>query len=178
MKTAFVKMTMMLMVLSLHSAYAQLPKLKLEAPGKPTVVYDRMDVKSVSMKGASFEFVYIIENPNTFGVDHIRADYELFLKGKPAARGKDVKFTIPAKSKQEFKLPLEINYLDAFESAGALTKAIASGKKSIPFQMDMTFKIKMKVLNIEIPITTKGDLPLPTAKAAPKMKINKKKLKL
>ncbi|MBT6946552.1 MAG: LEA type 2 family protein, partial [Candidatus Marinimicrobia bacterium] len=159
--------------------YAQLPKLKLSAPKKPTVVYDRMDVKSIKSKKAKVEFVYIVDNPNSFGVDHIKADYELLLKGKSAAKGKDVTFTIPAKTKQEFKLPLEINYLDAFESAGMLAKTIAKGKKSIPFQMDITFKIKVKPLKFDVPITTKGDLPLPKAKvkAPKKPKLKKKKLK-
>jgi LEA14-like dessication related protein len=177
MKKTLFKVTVGLLVFSLQLAYAQLPKLKLSAPKKPTVVYDRMDVKSIKAKKAKVEFVYIVDNPNSFGVDHIKADYELFLKGKPTARGKDVKFTIPANTKQEFKLPLEINYLDAFESAGALAKAITKGKKSIPFQMDVTFKIELKVLKFEVPITAKGDLPLPKAKSPKKIKVNKKKLK-
>ncbi|MBT3229120.1 MAG: LEA type 2 family protein [Candidatus Marinimicrobia bacterium] len=177
MKNVFFKVTILLLVFSHQPALAQFSKLKLKAPKKPTVVYDRMDVKSINMKKARVEFVYIVTNPNSFGVDHILADYEFFLKGKPTAKGKDVKFTIPAKSKQEFKLPLEINYLDAFKSAGALTKAIAGGKKSIPFQMDITFKIELKVLKFDIPITTKGDLPLPKPKSVKKMKLKKKKLK-
>lgn len=178
MKNTFLKVIIGVLVVSLQLVYAQLPKLKLTVPKKPTVVYDRMDVKSIKAKTANVEFVYIVDNPNSFGVDHIRADYELFLKGKPTAKGKDVKFTIPAKSKHEFKLPLEINYLDAFETAGALTKAIVGGKKSIPFQLDINFKVEVKVLNFEVPITTKGDLPLPKAKSPKKVKINKKKLKL
>ena len=177
MKNTVFKLAILLMVFSLQSVFAQLPKLKLGIPKKPTVVYDRMDVKSIKAKKAKVEFVYIVENTNSFGVDHIRADYEFFLKGKPTAKGKDVKFPIPAKSKQEFKLPLEINYLNAFKSAGALTKAIASGKKSIPYKMDITFKIKVKPLNFDIPITTKGDLPLPGNKLTKKIKIKKKKLK-
>lgn len=167
-----------MLVFSVASIYAQLPKLKLSAPKKPEVVYDRMDVKSIKAKKAKVEFVYIVDNPNSFGVDHIKADYELLLKGKSAAKGKDVTFTIPAKTKQEFKLPLEINYLDAFESAGMLAKTIAKGKKSIPFQMDITFKIEVKPLKFDVPITTKGDLPLPKAKAPQKIKLKKKKLKL
>jgi len=178
MKNTFFKVIVGLLVFSLQIGYAQLPKLKLSAPKKPTVVYDRMDVKSIKAKKVKVEFVYIVDNPNSFGVDHIKADYELFLKGKPTAKGKDVKFTIPAKTKQEFRLPLEINYLDAFKSAGALTKAIAGGKKSIPFKMDITFKIKVKVLKFDVPITAKGDLPLPKAKSPKKIKIKKKKLKL
>jgi len=177
MKNTFFKVIILLMVFSLQPVIAQFSKAKLRIPKKPTVVYDRMDVKSVSMKKARVEFVYIVDNPNSFGVDHILVDYELFLKGKPAAKGKDVRFTIPAKSKQEFKLPLEIKYLDAFKSASALTKAIAGGKKSIPFQMDITFKIKLKVLKFEVPITTRGDLPLPKPKSLKKIKIKKKKLK-
>ncbi len=177
MRKTRIIITMLLMTISLQSVHAQFSKVKLKAPKKPTVVYNRMDIKSVNMKRANVEFVYIVDNPNPFGVKHIQADYELFLKGKPTAKGKDVKFTIPANSKQEFILPLEIKYLDAFKSAKALTKAIRTGKKSIPFQMDVTFEIEVKVLKFEVPITAKGDLPLPKP-AQKKMKLKKKKLKL
>lgn len=159
-------------------AFGQFPKVKIAAPQKPTIVYDRVDVKSVTMEKTEIEFVYIVDNPNSVGIDGVLADYELFLKGNSTAVGKDMKFTIPAGGKSELKLPLEINYVNVFKSAADLTKAVLGGEKTIPFKMDILFKIDWKVLKFNVPITAEGELPLPEVKpAAPAPADLKKKIK-
>ncbi len=159
-------------------AFGQFPKVKIAPPQKPTIVYDRVDVKSVTMEKTEIEFVYIVDNPNSVGIDGVLADYELFLKGNSTAVGKDMKFTIPAGGKSELKLPLEINYVNVFKSAADLTKAVLGGEKTIPFKMDILFKIDWKVLKFNVPITAEGELPLPEVKpAAPAPADLKKKIK-
>jgi len=154
---------------------AQLLKGKLSAPKKPTIVYDHVDVKKVTMEKTDVEFVFIVDNPNTFGIDDVLADYELFLKGNSTATGKDMKFTIPANGKSELKLPMEINYVHVFKSAEELTKAVLGGAKTIPFRLDITFKIDLKVTKFDIPITAEGELPLPEVNPAPSApKVDKK----
>ncbi len=154
--------------------YAQLPKGKLSPPKKPTIVFDSVEIKSVTMEKTEVVFDYIVENPNSFSIDNVLADYELFLKGNSTAVGKNVKFTIPANGKSILKLPMEINYVHVFKSAAELTKAIVGGAKTIPFQLDITFKIDLKAFKFQIPITTKGELPLPQANAAPDLKLDGK----
>ena len=61
--------------------YAQLPKGKLSPPKKPTIVFDSVEIKSVTMEKTDVVFVYIVDNPNSFAIDNVLADYELFLKG-------------------------------------------------------------------------------------------------
>jgi LEA14-like dessication related protein len=170
----------MFIVLCLLSgtAFGQFPKVKIAPPQKPTIVYDRVDIKSVTMEKTEIEFVYIVDNPNSVGIDGVLADYELFLKGNSTAVGKDMKFTIPAGGKSELKLPLEINYVNVFKSAADLTKAVLGGEKTIPFKMDILFKIDWKVLKFNVPITAEGELPLPEVKpAAPAPADLKKKIK-
>lgn len=155
-------------------AEAQLLKGKLSAPKKPSIEYSRVEIKNVLMEKTEIEFVYNVDNPNTFGIDDVLADYELFLKGNSTATGTDMKFTIPANQKSELRLPLEINYVNVFKSAEELTKSVLGGAKTIPFKIDITFKVNLKVVKFEIPISAEGELPLPEIKAAPEIKVNKK----
>lgn len=167
------------LLLSSAALFAQFPKMKIAPPQKPTIVYDRVDIKSVTMEKTEIEFVYIVDNPNSVGIDGVLADYELFLKGNSTATGKDMKFTIAAGGKSELKLPLEINYVNVFKSAAELTKAVLGGEKTIPFKMDILFKIDWKVLKFNVPITAEGELPLPEIKpSAPAPADIKKKIKL
>ncbi len=174
MNNSFLKIAVLLLLCTVSVVYAQFPKWKLSPPKKPTVVYDHVDIKNVTMEKTEIEFVYIVDNPNSFGIDNVLADYELFLKGNSTAVGKDMKFTIPGNGKSEFKLPLEINYVNAFKSIEELTKSILGGAKTIPFRLDITFKIDLKVLKFEIPISAEGELPLPEVKTTLELKVNKK----
>ncbi len=172
--TSLLKITFLLLVCTVSIAYAQLPKGKLSPLQKPTIVFDSVEIKNVTMEKTDVVFVYIVDNPNSFAINNVLADYELFLKGNSTAVGKDVKFTIPASSKSKLKLPLEINYVHVFKSVEELTKAILGGAKTIPFQLDITFKIDLKALKFQIPISTKGELPLPEVKTTPDLKVDGK----
>jgi LEA14-like dessication related protein len=135
---------------------------------KPTVEYKRVEVKQVTFKDTKVEFVYSVDNPNPLGLKDIGVDYKLFLgvtekpaNGQPTASGNDIKFDIKAKAVSEFRLPMTINYEGFFETAERLTKIILSGQKTIPFVLDTTFKLDIKILKFEIPVESKGELPLP-----------------
>jgi LEA14-like dessication related protein len=174
MNALFYKTTILFLVCTASMVYAQLPNVKLSVPKKPTIVFDSVEVKNVTMEKTDVVFVYIVDNPNSFSIDNVLADYELLLKGNSTAVGKDIKFSIPANAKSKLQLPLEINYIHVFKSVEELTKAILSGAKTIPYQLDITFKIDLKGLKFQIPISTKGNLPLPKAKTTPVQKLNGK----
>lgn len=135
---------------------------------KPVITFKKYEVKTVSFKDTTVDFIYSVDNQNSIGLNHISVSYELYLdcKVKPAktppfAAGKDVKFDIKAKTVSPFILPLTINYEGFFKSAAKLTKTVLSGKKTIPFVLDTTFTLNIKILKFSIPIETKGELPLP-----------------
>jgi len=174
MKTSYSKILFFLLACTVSMAYAQLPKGKLSPPKKPTIVFDSVEVKNVTMEKTDVVFDYIVDNPNSFAIDNVLADYELFLKGNSTATGKDMKFKIPANAKSKLQLPLQINYVHVFKSAEELTKAIVGGARTIPFQLNITFKIDIKGLKFQIPITTKGELPLPEIKRTPNLKVDGK----
>jgi len=127
----------------------------------PEITYDRFEVKRLAPDKAEVEFIFILNNPNPLGLDNISADYELFLKGKSTAQGKDVKFSAKPNSKSEIRLPAEINYIKAFKSAEILAEAVIRGQKTIPFTLNAVFKINVKLATFNIPVAAKGDLPLP-----------------
>ena len=161
MNTSLPKIVFLLLACTVSTTSAQLLKTKLSPPKKPTIVFDTVLIKNVTREKTDVVFVFTVDNPNPFAIDKVLADYELFLKGNSTAVGKDVKFAIPASGKSKLNLPLEINYVHVFKSAEELTRAILAGAKTIPFQLDIKFKLDLKGLKFDIPITTKGDLPLP-----------------
>lgn len=167
MKIAILKLCLTLVIAGSIS-YAKFPKNFLSVPKKPTIVYNRVDVKNVTMEKTNVDFVFIVDNPNPFGIENVYADYELFLKGNSTATGKDMKFTIPGNGKSELKLPLEIKYLKVFKSAEELTKTILGGAKTIPFKLEIKFKIDLKGIKFVIPITAHGEIPLPKIESLPK----------
>ena len=127
----------------------------------PEITYDRFEVKRIALDKADVEFIFILNNPNPRGLDNILADYELFLKGQSTSQGKDVNFSVKPNSKSEIRLPTEINYIKAFQSAEILAEAVIRGQKTIPFTLNAVFKIDVKLATFRIPVTAKGDLPLP-----------------
>jgi hypothetical protein len=130
----------------------------------PEIAYDRFEVKRIMLDQADVDFIFIVNNPNALGLDDISTDYELFLKDQSTAQGKDVKFSIKPNSKSEIRLPAEISYIKAFKSAEILTDAVISGQKSVPFTLNTVFKINVKAATFSIPVTSRGDLPLPEFK--------------
>ena len=56
---------------------AQIFKHKLAAPKEPTITYNRVEVKKVTFQKASVDFVFVVDNPNSFGID--RSFLLLFL---------------------------------------------------------------------------------------------------
>ncbi len=152
-------------LLSTSPIEAQIFKGKLSAPKEPTIKYDRVEIKKITFETANVDFVFIVDNPNSFGIDNVFADYELFLKEQSAGSGKDMRFKIAASGKSELKMPMDIVYLHVFKSAEELTKAILAGQKTIPFRLETKFKIDLKVKKFEIPVTAKGEIPLPELKA-------------
>ncbi len=146
-------------------AYGQAwKKLKAAAPKKPIVTYDRFEVVSTSFDKTVIDFVYIVDNPNAIGLDHIFVDYELFVKEQSMALGKDIKFQIKAKSKSELRLQAEFNYTKVFKSAAILAKTVIGGEKSVPFTIKTNFKVDLKLIKFNIPLTAEGDIPLPKIK--------------
>jgi len=54
-------------------------------------------------------------------------------------------------------------YLPFFKIDSRSDKIDSRGKKSIPFTINATFKADVKLLKFSIPVTAKGELPLPTS---------------
>lgn len=138
---------------------------------EPTVTFQEYKIKKSTQKYVDIDFMFIVDNPNPVGVNHVMLDYELFVKGNSAGSGKDMKLKIKSKAKTPLTIPLRVKYLDVFKSSKALTKAIVSGKKSIPFTFDLVCKLNLKLLKFSTLTKVEGEMPLPDAKSVvPKIK--------
>jgi LEA14-like dessication related protein len=143
---------------------------------KPAITYEKYVVKKVTLRDTKVDFVYSVDNPNPVGLKRISADYEMYLgyseKPKntpPFGVGKDVKFDVKAKALSPFVLPMTINYEGFFKSASKLAKAVLGGQKTVPFVLETTFTLNLKILKFRIPVEARGELPLPEAKDVRKM---------
>ncbi len=136
-------------------------------PKKPEITYDRYEVKHLGADKADVDFIFIVNNPYPFGLDGLFMDYELFLKDQSAAQGKDAKFSVKANAKSEIRLPVEVNYIKAFKTAELLAQALISGQKTIPFTLNTVSRVTVLSIKFSIPVTAKGDLPLPELKVSP-----------
>ena len=143
---------------------------------KPIIKYKRTDVTGVNLEKVNANVILSAENPNDVSLDFVSMDYELFIEGEKVVKGDDLKFNFLAKATTEIAVPVEVKYTSVFKTAENLTKAVLSGRKSIAYEMKTVFHVDLKMITIPIPVTVKGELPLPEIKA-PAIKIPKPKFK-
>lgn len=140
---------------------------------KPDIKYEKFEVKKVTFRDTTVNFIYSVNNPNPVGLKNISVSYKLYLdcrekprNAAPFASGSDVKFDIKSRAVSPFVLPLTVNYEGFFKTAAKLTKTVLGGKKTIPFVLDTTFTLNLKILKFSIPVESKGELPLPDIKGS------------
>jgi hypothetical protein len=143
---------------------------------KPVISYEKYVVKKVTIRDTKVNFVYSVDNPNPVGLKRVSADYEMYLwyreKPKntpPFGKVKNVKFDVKARAQSPFVLPMTINYEGFFKSSSRLAKAVLGGQKTVPFVLETTFTLNLKILKFRIPVEAKGELPLPEARDVKKI---------
>lgn len=143
---------------------------------KPIINYKRTDVTGVSLEKVNANIILSAENPNDVSLDFVSMDYELFIEGEKVVKGDGLKFNFQAKATTEIAVPVEVQYVSIFKTAENLTKAVLGGRKTVAYEMRTVFHVDLKMITIPIPVTVKGELPLPEIKA-PALKLPKPKFK-
>lgn len=120
---------------------------------KPTVTFNSIKIKDMSIQDATAVFYFDVSNPNIVGGTLSHLTYDLAVNQKSVARGAvDKGLHIPAKGFKTVELPVSINYFDIIDSLSdiATTKEIA---------YDLTGTVNLMGFNL--PYHTSGDFPLP-----------------
>ena len=120
---------------------------------KPTVSYDRLELKDLSFTDATCVFHLKLTNPNPIGFSSQRIQYKLDLNQSPFFEGTfDQGITVPAQGAAPLAIPVSINFFDLFKSIQAF-----KGAQSIPYAFSGTIALGP----FDIPFQTSGDIPVP-----------------
>jgi len=120
---------------------------------KPTVTFNTIKIKDMSLNEATAVFYFDVNNPNPVGSTLSRLTYDLAVNQKSIASGTaDKGLQIPAKGIKTVGLPVLINYFDIVDSITDLIE-----KKEIAYDLTGTFNF----MGFDLPYEASGNFPLP-----------------
>ncbi|MDD5456854.1 MAG: LEA type 2 family protein [Candidatus Margulisbacteria bacterium] len=128
---------------------------------QPQVRFDRTEITGLDMQKARANFIFKIQNPNSIGLDEASYDYKLSINNLDFLEAKNNKFSLPANRESTVILPVEVNYIKAFNTMELFAKSILSGQDSIPYELSGNFHFQFIAFPISIPFKQKGVVPLP-----------------
>ncbi|MFZ5569130.1 MAG: LEA type 2 family protein [Thermodesulfobacteriota bacterium] len=120
---------------------------------QPTVTFDSVSMKDMSLTDGTAVFRFQVTNPNPVGLDLDSLAYRLAVDGRELVKG-DLKqgLSLPAKGVQAVELPIRINYLDFFNSVADLLQ-----KDKLGYDLSGTFGFGL----LQIPYSQQGVLDIP-----------------
>ena len=125
-------------------------------PSIPSIQVSNVKVDDLSISGAALTVAMALENPNAFGIDLTRLDYNLLVNGKSWASIKtsDV-VTLPEKGQTQMSIPVRLSFSDM---GMALYQALTQSK-ALEYQLngDMTLDTTLPLLkNVKLPLKQTG----------------------
>lgn len=132
----------------------------------PQVSFDGLKVKDASLTDGTFDFNFIVQNPNPIGIHASRITYTLKLNGLNFVSGKlDHGLSLPSNGAGLMTIPVHIQYLEVFDSMMEMVRrktaaydvsgSLHVGPITVPFQARGTFdlpqmpKISLESIRIE-----------------------------
>jgi LEA14-like dessication related protein len=88
---------------------------------KPTLVFRDARLSSVDFEGAEVDLVFLVNNPNSMGLDLAKADYLLQVEGKQVVAGAPQNgLAIPARGSAEVTFPARVKWAEIVPALEAL----------------------------------------------------------
>jgi len=131
---------------------------------KPTVTFNTIKIKDMTIQDATAVFYFDVSNPNPVGGTLSSLNYDLDVNKKSIASGTANKgLQVPAEGTKTIELPVSINYFDIIDSVSDLIK-----KKEITYDLDGAFNF----MGFNLPYHTSGKFTLPELPGIIVKKIN------
>ena len=127
----------------------------------PEIAFLGQDIRSIDYQKVSMDLNVSVANPNDVGVDHATYSYAITVKGVECFAGKDIPFSMPAKSTVNLKLPVDIYYSKLFSTTMALMQSLMAGETTLPYEVNGAATLSFVGIPISIPFSNKGEIPLP-----------------
>ena len=169
-----ISLIVLLSIIFFFSGCAELQNILKDAIKKPTVSFEKVDFKDVSLFDTTMLFDFKVTNPNPVGIRIKNIAYNLKMYGRDFAQGVlDRGIDMSANSSNIVQLPVKVKYLDLFKTAGDYLKndrvnydisgAIGVGAFEIPYQKAGSF-IKPRLPDISLKRAKVNKLDLTGAK--------------
>ena len=129
---------------------------QLPVPKTPNVAVTHVAIENLSLTGAALAVEMEVDNPNAFGVDLTKLDYNLMVNGKSWAQTKATNVAkLPEKGSTKMRIPVRLSFADM---GMALYQTLAQ-TKPMDYQLNgnMTIDTTLPLLkNVELPLNQLG----------------------
>ncbi|PHR98838.1 MAG: hypothetical protein COA78_25620 [Blastopirellula sp.] len=103
----------------------------------PTFKYKSYTIGDPRKDYLPVDLIIDVKNPNEIGLKNTYVKYELIIKGKRFAQGKDIKLDLPPLTKKQIIIPIELHYKNTLKAGGYIAEKILSGKKKFKIQANI-----------------------------------------
>ena len=125
---------------------------------KPTVSFQRMDLKGIDFDGADLNFVFKVDNPSPAEVKLASFDWDLDVAGGDFLAGaRPDGMKLSGNTSSELVLPVRMGFKQLIDTGRAL-----KGKDEIPFTLRVTPSFDTPVGPIRVPVDKQGQAPVLT----------------
>lgn len=125
---------------------------------QPKLHYKTMRISGLSFEGATLDFDFELENPNSVAISLASLDYKLNVEGKQLFAGDQNKgIKIGANARSPVTLPFSVKFVDLAQSLATLF----SSKQQVPYDLAVGFGLNTPIGPIRLPAKVDGNVPLP-----------------
>lgn len=137
---------------------------------KPTLTYEKMTAKDISLFQSTLLFHFKLSNPNSIGAKIRTIRYNIKFNGKEFTKGDlDEGIHLPAKGDSKLELPVTLTYLELFETVSDFLKS-----DSVHYDLSGSVGIGP----FDLPYHKEGDIPIPKLPNVSLKKVRISKLSL
>jgi len=126
----------------------------------PEINHTGTDLSFLSLQEVLAKSHFSIKNNNPVGL-HGVIEYELWINGNNFSSGVSSAIDVDANAQTSFTINSKIDIVKVFGTLLDLTRAVAAGKASVPFQLKGKFKSDVLGIPVEAPVSASGQIPLP-----------------
>ena len=121
---------------------------------KPEVAFKDVKIRDITFQGLDTRFVLEVKNPYPVGMKLLSNDWSLALAGNEFLDGSGGRVNIEAGRKSPVRIPVAMDWTDAFAVAGAM-----KGRDEIPFELHTRMGFSTPVGEVKVPLRHSGSLP-------------------
>ena len=123
---------------------------------EPEVSFDKAEISGISFQDITLDFSFIVDNPNSVGIEMAGYSYELLIEGNSLMKGETIEpLRIEADDRSTVKLPLTLSYKDLYSMFDDI-----KGKDQIAYKITNVFTFDLPVFGkASFPVEHEGTFP-------------------